>query len=126
MAKRVSGIVPFMPFSKREQAVLAYKSLLRLADSLRDPVRPPTRFIGNVMLRICQDTALCQAIAREGYHVDIGAREIDIVVNRKVKNTLIQQYLETNSGIDKHQPKEEYDVNINRANQIVVRKRSFP
>jgi hypothetical protein len=48
------------------------------------------------------------------------------VVNRKVKNTLVQQYLETNSGIDEHQPKEEYDVDVDRANQIVVRKRSFP
>lgn len=88
MAGRLSAVIPFLPFSDSEQAVLAHRSLLRLAHSLEKPVRQPNRLVGNVTLRVCQDTALCRVIAREGYHIDTGARGIDAVVNRKVKTHL--------------------------------------
>jgi len=123
MAGRLTAIIPFIPFSDGEQAVLAHRSLLRLAESLQKPVRQPNRLVGNVALRICQDTALCQLIAREGYHIDTGARGIDAVVNRKVKNTLVQQYLQTNSEIHENHTGESYDVDIDKYNEVVVFRR---
>ncbi|KAI9774153.1 MAG: hypothetical protein M1840_005246 [Geoglossum simile] len=119
LAGRISSIIPFLPFSNEEQAVIAHKYLLQLAENVRSPVSQK-RLIGNITLQFRHDAALCKSLASNSYHVDTGARSLESAVTRRVKNALVQQYLDRNSAINEQQPVEEYFVEVDKEGQISV------
>ncbi|TKA26876.1 hypothetical protein B0A50_04322 [Salinomyces thailandicus] len=79
MAGRMKNIAPFYPFDEGEQAVVAHKFLLELADQLRRPIDTSLlvkRFAAHVHLVILSDGKLCRYIAAESYIAALGARSL--------------------------------------------------
>jgi ATP-dependent Clp protease ATP-binding subunit ClpA len=113
-------IVPFMPFSADEQAVIAHKYLLQLAKKVRRPLSLPRQMIGNVVLCIHQEVALCKAIIKDCYDSDTGARSIEAAVKVKVEGPLVRQYLAVNAAIEENQEPEEYTIKVDQDGRIKV------
>ena len=118
----MTSIIPFLPFSKDEQAIVAHKFLLQLRKAVRAPVSLPENIVGNVNLHIRRETAVCIALAKGGYYSDTGARSLESEVTRKVKNPLVQIYLDGNSAVNENQPTEDYILDIDRHGNIQLSK----
>ncbi|KAI0444098.1 hypothetical protein F4803DRAFT_561144 [Xylaria telfairii] len=72
LSGRISEIIPFLPFSPGEQAVISHKGLMSPEETLRRPVvispgGQSDNLVGNVRLEIEDETGLCSTIAREAY-----------------------------------------------------------
>ncbi|EPE05479.1 atpase aaa-5 [Ophiostoma piceae UAMH 11346] len=138
---RVSDLIPFLPFSKGEQAVVAHKFVLDLAERVAAPVvLGPARdqdmggtssgsggegqqqLLGNIKLCVRRDASVCARLAKTEYSEDLGARSLFNAVGH-VKDRLVESYLDEDTEIEgtSGQPKTEYIVDI-RAGEIVVRK----
>jgi ATP-dependent Clp protease ATP-binding subunit ClpA len=117
---RISLIVPFIPFSVEEQAVIAHKYLLQLVRRVRKPLSLPGQMIGNVILRIPQELAVCRAIIKDCYDCDTGARSIEAAVKVKVEGLLVREYLAVNAAISEGQEPEEYIIKVAQDGRIKV------
>jgi ATP-dependent Clp protease ATP-binding subunit ClpA len=120
LSGRISSIVPFLPFSIEEQAVIAHKFLLRVAENVRRPISLSHQMIGNVILHIHRDTAVCKAIINESYDANTGARSIEAAVKLKVEGPLVREYLAANETIVEGQDVEEYVVEVESEGRIRV------
>ena len=138
---RVSDFIPFLPFSKGEQAVVTHKFLLDLAKHVAAPVvlgpaqgkdvgrtsggsgsEDQHQALGNIKLCVRRDASVCTRLAEAEYREDLGARTLSNAVGN-VKDLLVESYLEEDAEIEETngQPKTEYVVDV-RAGEIVVRK----
>ncbi|KAH8201321.1 hypothetical protein TruAng_004489 [Truncatella angustata] len=84
VAGRINAIVPFFQFSSKEQAVVAHKFLMDMQNDARQDIdieEPRCVFVGHVNIRVLEDGKVCQHIADNGYHKDLGARSIRNAVN---------------------------------------------
>ncbi|KAH6658119.1 P-loop containing nucleoside triphosphate hydrolase protein, partial [Truncatella angustata] len=84
LAGRINAIVPFFQFSSKEQAVVAHKFLMDMQNDARQDIdieEPRCVFVGHVNIRVLEDGKVCQHIADNGYHKDLGARSIRNAVN---------------------------------------------
>jgi len=120
---RISAVIPFLPFSPEEQAVIAHKFLLEFARDVRQPPVVPSRLLGNVIIHLRRDATLCMSIA-EGYDVDLGAPSLQSEVISKIKQPLVLRYLEDTEKVEDDQPAEDYYVDIDE-NKVVEIFRSF-
>jgi len=92
---RINLIAPFFPFSASENAVLAHKFILALADKVRQPINlTPSikRYIGHVHLSVPDDGRVCADIAKAYYHAETGARSLYHAVNNVVRDALFDAY----------------------------------
>ncbi|KAF1990202.1 hypothetical protein K402DRAFT_451207 [Aulographum hederae CBS 113979] len=92
---RISGIIPFFPFSPNEAAVVAHKEILSLTSTARKPVTAENHG-GRCHLNIVSDGELCKHITDDqtsGYSQEEGARSIIRAVRREVKTRLTKEYL---------------------------------
>ncbi|KAK5988275.1 ATP-dependent Clp protease ATP-binding subunit ClpC-like protein [Cladobotryum mycophilum] len=99
---RISDLIPFLPFSAGEQAVITHKYLLELARDLRRPVNlsagPEEQLVGNIRLLIRKDAAICSMLAQGHYHQKLGARSLKSGV-QKVKRIVLDAYLDDDEEI---------------------------
>uniref|UniRef100_A0A8H7N4B2 AAA+ ATPase domain-containing protein n=1 Tax=Bionectria ochroleuca TaxID=29856 RepID=A0A8H7N4B2_BIOOC len=99
---RVSEFVPFLPFTRGEQAVITHKCLLELADDLRRPVSlskgREEQLVGNIRLSIRKDATVCLALAQEHYHKKLGARSLKAGA-KKVEQVILDAYLDEDEEI---------------------------
>jgi ATP-dependent Clp protease ATP-binding subunit ClpA len=113
-----------MPFSAEEQAVIAHKFLLQLANNVRRPISISKQLIGNVILHVRRDTAVCTALANDCYDADMGARSLESGVKIKIETLLVREYLAVNETISEWQPVEEYFLDIDQGGHIVLSRKS--
>jgi hypothetical protein len=124
IAGRISTVVPFLPFTAEEQAVIAHKYVLELAKNVRPPPALPARLVGSIMLRVPRDASVCMSLA-EGYDVDTGAPSLQSTIASRVRKELVLRYLEENEEAHDNQRTEEYLIDMDANGQIIIF-RSFP
>ncbi|CAA9957600.1 ClpA ATPase protein [Pyrenophora teres f. maculata] len=77
---RIDEVIPFFPFSLREQAVIAHKFLRRIAVEVREKIdlRPETRrHMGQCHISLQDDGKICSYMAERGYSRSSGARGLN-------------------------------------------------
>ena len=125
MTGRLEVIVPFFPFQPDEQAAIAHKQILAVADRFRGKIDVDTkRFAGRVHLHIEKDGATCRHIAEQGYEVDTGARSIATHVNNLVEMPLADLYQEQEELIADERnkkPLSKYVVELTEVKSLEVR-----
>ena len=100
--------------------MIVHKYLLLLAEKVKRPVSLTRQLIGDVILHIPRDAAVCTALANDCYDPDTGARSLDSGVKIKVEAPLVQEYLAVNETINEGQPTEDYIVEVSPESQIVI------
>jgi ATP-dependent Clp protease ATP-binding subunit ClpA len=117
----VSAIIPFLPFSFEEQVVIAHKYCLELQSRVRQPIALSSKkLLGNVVLRIVNDTTICAKLAREYYDPDRGARSLETAVRNEIESRVVGTYLELNDEIVESQPLENFLLDLLADGTIVV------
>ncbi|GAB7362577.1 hypothetical protein MBLNU230_g2892t1 [Neophaeotheca triangularis] len=102
LAGRIKNIAPFYPFDLNEQAVVARKFLLELADDLRKPINltpAVSRLVGHAYLAIENDGKLCLHLVKEEYHAKLGARSPKAAVDA-IQYDFYTQYVDTNDEVE--------------------------
>ncbi|KAI1739481.1 P-loop containing nucleoside triphosphate hydrolase protein [Xylaria scruposa] len=125
LSGRVSEIIPFLPFTPEEQAVISHKGLMSLEETLRRPVvispsGESDNLVGNIRLDIVDDCALCSAIAQESYTPQLGARCILNAVTSTISTPLVSQYLEVDEDLCDGQPEIQFKVGITAEKKVEV------
>lgn len=121
---RISAFIPFVPFSKPEQSVVAHKYVLELAELVRVAVNlsygDDERLLGNVYLRVKRDSSVCTVLAEEGYDEDLGARSLINTVKFIIEEVLVEAYLELEEEIKEGQEMMEFVVSVVRGEVSVT------
>ena len=98
---RISSIIPFLPFSLEEQAVIDCKyfsglnsRLYRLIDTHSE------QFVGRVNLQTVNEMSVCSRITNIYCNRDKGAIHAVEVVEEETKSEFIRDYLEANQMTD--------------------------
>lgn len=76
---RIDVVVPFLPFSTTEQAIVAHSLLMKLADEFRLPIdcRPSVkRYLGHSFLDLGDGVDVAKYIATNCYNPELGARSL--------------------------------------------------
>jgi hypothetical protein len=92
---RVAAIISFFLVSTREQSVICYTFIQRLANDLRERINlAEERLAGDVYFDIPDDGIVCAAWAEKGYDPDTVARSLEKLVTKMVSQNFIRAYLE--------------------------------
>lgn len=108
---RITTIAPFLNFNAVEQAVIAHKFILRLASELRPPVSfRESQLIGSIDLKVGVHSAdgdgpVCALLAQQGYNSDLGARSLEQIIDRLVRNPLFDEALQGDEVVDDEEEK---------------------
>jgi hypothetical protein len=112
---RISTFVPFLPFSPQETRIGAHKYLLELRNEVRRPVctapGSDEHLIGNIRLKICDETKLCSIITRD-YDPALGMRSLRKSVMDRVASLLDSEYLATHDSISESVSVEDYSIAV--------------
>ncbi|KAI0970147.1 P-loop containing nucleoside triphosphate hydrolase protein [Xylaria arbuscula] len=125
LAGRVSEIMPFLPFTPDEQAVIAHKAIMDLEAKLRQPVTiSPSgqndNLVGNIRLNVEDDVQISFAAANDSYTPQLGARSILRGVTDAIRLPLVTQYLKIDEDISNSQKEVQFKVALNSDNEIEV------
>ncbi|KXJ87555.1 P-loop containing nucleoside triphosphate hydrolase protein, partial [Microdochium bolleyi] len=120
---RITGFVPFIPFTRGEQAVLTRKFLLELQRKARQRVvlssEDSSTLFGDVRLRIERDAAVSSTLAKRAYQPTLGSRSLAGEV-KKVENRLVGKYLNQGGRIVEGGPLVDYSVEESDGNWFVI------
>ena len=78
------------------------------------------RLVGNVVLELERDGAICKLIADEGYDPGQGARSLQNAVESRIRDALVQAYLDEKGQIDDSLPTTKYRVSLARNGTLLV------
>ncbi|OCK78281.1 P-loop containing nucleoside triphosphate hydrolase protein [Lepidopterella palustris CBS 459.81] len=121
LSGRISLVLPFLPFSPSEAAVIVHKYLLELQSHLSQAVQlSGQQLVGRINLCIKNDGAICSLLASEGYDADQGARSLKSAVELRVADELVGKYLEEDGRIEDGQRMVRYTVDVTRGGGLVV------
>jgi hypothetical protein len=121
LSGRISVVVPFLPFSPTEAAVVAHRFVLELKRTvLRSVKMSGKRLVGNIVLELERDGAICKLLADEGYDPDQGARSLQSAVETRIGDALVQAYLEEEGEIDDYLPITKYRVGLSKNGALSV------
>jgi len=113
LSGRISSIIPFLPFTPGEAAVVAHKYVLELKERVRQTVRlSGKQLVGGILLEVRRDGAVCYHLASDGYDPDQGARSLNSAVASRIEDELVQVYLDENGRIQDGQPLLRYVVDL--------------
>jgi hypothetical protein len=99
---RIDLIVPFLPFSHAEQAVVLHKFMLDFQDHVRNNIdlrEDVRRYIGRINLDIVEDGDFCSKMADRYYIASGGARSLLPVVDM-VEDRLVRDYTDTDELVE--------------------------
>jgi hypothetical protein len=112
---RISGFIPFLPFSPGEAAVVAHKFLMQLGNQVSRPINltpgPNEQLVGNIHMRIRRDATVCGTLATEHYCRDLGARSL-MEAATVVERALIDAYLDGDTDISEDDVMREFIVDV--------------
>ncbi|KAF2106703.1 P-loop containing nucleoside triphosphate hydrolase protein [Lophiotrema nucula] len=105
---RVNNIVPFLPFTSSECAVIIHKFILNFGSEIRQPIdlqSKPPKHVGHCALHIVDDGKVCAAMTEQFYHKDLGGRSLSDAA-KDIKQKVYDEYVaeedevteDTNSG----------------------------
>ena len=118
-------IIPFLHFSPEEQAAIVHKNILELAANVRPSIKQhagrETSFVGNVRLKVKNDASVCQVIANEEYHQDLGARSLAIGVESLVLDDLVQSYNDVDEEVVEDGVLTDFVVDVDGNTSVVNR-----
>ncbi|POS77932.1 hypothetical protein DHEL01_v203673 [Diaporthe helianthi] len=122
---RITEFVPFLTFSKIEQAAVVHKYLTEVGRDLANPVvvtreEEKQRFLGDIDLQVRKDYSACRIIARDEYVEQLGARSVINGVNRMIEGEVIDHYLNMEDEIREGQGIATYRVQPNVDDEIEV------
>ncbi|KAI0425685.1 P-loop containing nucleoside triphosphate hydrolase protein [Xylaria sp. FL1042] len=124
IAGRITEVIPFLPFSSGEQAVVAHKFLQELCRKVKAPVVLPKngreQLLGNIRLRVRKDASVCRNLAAAEYNPDLGARSLATAV-KAVEDRLVEAYLDEEEEITEGKGMQDFCVDV-RGNEVVVYK----
>lgn len=93
-------VVPFVPFSEDEAAVVSHKFILELAQRVRCPVDLRNRVaIGNIKLVVIDDSKVGKFLSKKGYDFTFGARSLRNAVCDRIEGVLHRKYLDLEEEI---------------------------
>ncbi|KAK3294138.1 P-loop containing nucleoside triphosphate hydrolase protein [Chaetomium fimeti] len=106
---RISGFIPFLPFSPLERAAVADKHLADFGRQLARPINTseePARYcpVGNVHLQIKRGYTVNKALVERGYVKELGARSIINAIDSEIRMPLIGKYLAAREEVREDQP----------------------
>ena len=91
---RLSAIIPFLPFSKEEQAVTTYRFMRKLFNESRKPISVEANQLArHLFLNFVEDGALASFIAEKYYSPELGARSLLKAVNTQICHKLTNAFL---------------------------------
>ncbi|CAN8105255.1 unnamed protein product [Discula destructiva] len=122
---RITDFVPFLTFSKGEQACVAHKHLTEVGKEMAKSLvvsRDMTtqRFIGDIDMQVPRDYSICQIIAQEEYLEQLGARSVINGVHRLIEDPILDHFLGIESAITEGQGTTTYRVEANRDHDIEI------
>ncbi|KAI0570487.1 clpA ATP-binding subunit of Clp protease and DnaK/DnaJ chaperone [Pyrenophora tritici-repentis] len=91
---RINLIVPFLPFTKSECAVVLHKFMLAFATNIRQPIdlqADVNRLVGHCRLSLVEDGNVCITLTERYYNQDLGARSLKNAVE-EVEHLFSTQY----------------------------------
>ena len=117
LARRLTRIVPFLPFSEGEQAVAAYKFMRRLWHEVRKPINVESKdLVRNLFVNFVDDGQIAKHLAAEHYDPQAGASSLRLAVERDISLKLATAWW---SGEDElivdemnERPLPNYDVTV--------------
>ena len=116
LARRLTSIVPFLPFSKGEQAVAAYKFMRNLWHEVRKPIHVESKdLLRHVFLNFVDDGQIAKHLAAEYYDPQAGASSLLRAVKKEIHAKLATAwYREAEVIIDEmnERPLPKYDVTV--------------
>ena len=87
---RISSVVPFLPFTKNEQAVLVSTVIRQLRNEVRKPIDIEAKqFVRGIHLNLVDEWQIAKNMAKEGYEPKFGARSLRNVVNQQIERKLV-------------------------------------
>ncbi|KAF2831758.1 hypothetical protein CC86DRAFT_143054 [Ophiobolus disseminans] len=84
-ASRIMEIIPFMPFSVEEQAVVTHRFITELNERIKRPInldKKVKRYFGHSQIVLFNSKLICTKIAEQEFDRDMGARSLKNVVKR--------------------------------------------
>ncbi|KAI1775492.1 P-loop containing nucleoside triphosphate hydrolase protein [Hypoxylon cercidicola] len=125
LACRITEIIPFLPFNREEQALLADRCIMEMEAKIADPVVKATnpdedKLVGNVHLQMTDNAAVCAHIADNYYVPELGARSISRGVDATITNPLVNWYLEDGDDFTEDQAHVQFRVGVNKSNEVLV------
>lgn len=103
--------------------MVAHKFVLELKRRVLESVRvSDKRLVGNIVLELERDGAICKLIADEGYDPDQGARSLQNATESRIGDALVQAYLDEEGQIDDFSPMMKYRVSLARNGTLLVTK----
>ena len=116
LARRLTTIVPFLPFNKGEQAVAAYKFMRSLWYEVRRPINIESKhLLRNVFLNFVDDGQIAKHLATEYYNSQAGASSLLGAVQKEIGQKLAKAWSrEEESIVDEmnERPLPNYDVTV--------------
>lgn len=98
---RVSSVVPFLPFTANEQAVVAYTFVRKLRNEVRKKIDiKAERFLRHIHLNLLDDGQIVRHLVAEGYVMELGARSLEGEVARQVEQKLSTEFLKGRERIE--------------------------
>ncbi|KAI1443174.1 P-loop containing nucleoside triphosphate hydrolase protein [Annulohypoxylon stygium] len=82
---RIDEIIPFLPFNKNEQAVLAHRILREIQGDMK-------RSFNDIQIDINEEDKICKEIARKSYKPELGARSIRHGMNKLRRGPLLKYF----------------------------------
>ncbi|KAI1759783.1 P-loop containing nucleoside triphosphate hydrolase protein [Hypoxylon sp. FL1150] len=125
LACRITEIIPFLPFNREEQALLADRCIMEMEAKIAEPIVKATnpdddKLVGNVHLQMTDNAAVCTHIADNYYLPELGARSISRGVDATITNPLVNWYLEDGDDFTEDQAHTHFRVGMNKSNEVMV------
>ncbi|KAL8814672.1 MAG: hypothetical protein Q9223_006121 [Gallowayella weberi] len=91
---RLSAIIPFLPFSKEERAVVTYTFVRKLFNESRKPVsNEANQLARHLFLNFAEDGQLASFLAEKYYCPELGARSLLKAVNTQICHKVTNEFL---------------------------------
>jgi ATP-dependent Clp protease ATP-binding subunit ClpA len=102
---RITRIIPFFPFSPREQLIVADKYLRELKEDLASDISL-SELSPYLVRHMClsfehsQDLEVCQVVVEGEYDRTLGARSIANAIERKVKKEIVTEWFLNDEAVE--------------------------
>ena len=117
LSGRITSVIPFLPFTVNERAVVASTFIRQLRNEVRKKIDvDANEFIRRVHLNLVDEWQIAKHLVKEGYEQAEGARSLGNEVYRQITLRLVNAFLNGNEPIkdetDETKPLVKFDVRV--------------